>query len=79
MFEEEVRAAMEASRREALGLSPVAEPVAEEVVEDEEVEKHETKKGKRKRDEEDPGEKIMSVISDILLISSFGRWRCSQQ
>jgi hypothetical protein len=56
MFEEEVRAAMEASRREALGLSPVAEPVAEEVVEDEEVEKHETKKGKRKRDEEDPGE-----------------------
>ena len=56
-FEEEVKAAMEASRREALGLSPAAEVVVEEPVEEEE-EKPEPKKGKRKRDEEDPGEYI---------------------
>ena len=54
-FEEEVKAAMEASRREALGLSPAAEAVVEEPV-DEEEEKPEPKKGKRKRDEEEPGE-----------------------
>jgi hypothetical protein len=57
MYEEEVKAAMEASRREALGLSPVPEPVVEEAMEEEEVEKTEVKKGKRKRDrEEEEGE-----------------------
>ena len=55
MYEEEVKAAMEASRREALGLSPAAEIVSEPV-EEEQVEKSDAKKGKRKRDEEDPSE-----------------------
>ena len=55
MYEEEVKAAMEASRREALGLSPAAEIVTEPV-EEEQVEKSDAKKGKRKRDEEDPSE-----------------------
>jgi len=55
MYEEEVKAAMEASRREALGLSPAAEIVSEPV-EEEQVEKTDAKKGKRKRDEEDPSE-----------------------
>jgi hypothetical protein len=55
-FEEEVKAAMEASRREALGLSPAPETVAEGVAEEEEEKPAEPKKGKRKRDEEDPGE-----------------------
>lgn len=63
MYEEEVKAAMEASRREALGLPPAAEEeVPEDVIEDEEVgkekekekEKKDVKKGKRKR--EDDGE-----------------------
>jgi hypothetical protein len=53
MYEEEVRAAMEASRREALGLSPMPEPAPEEFMEDEEGEKQEIKKGKRKRDREE--------------------------
>jgi hypothetical protein len=57
MYEEEVKAAMEASRREALGLSPVPEPGVEEAMEEEEVEKTEVRKGKRKRDrEEEEGE-----------------------
>ena len=55
MYEEEVKAAMEASRREALGLSPAAEIVSEPV-EEEQMEKSDAKKGKRKRDEEDPSE-----------------------
>lgn len=55
MYEEEVKAAMEASRREALGLSPAAE-IGTEPVEEEQVEKIDAKKGKRKRDEEDPSE-----------------------
>lgn len=59
MYEEEVKAAMEASRREALGLPPAAEEeVPEDAIEDEEAvkekEKKEVKKGKRKR--EDDGE-----------------------
>lgn len=57
MYEEEVRAAMEASRREALGLPPAAEAeVPEDAIEDDEVvkDKKDVKKGKRKR--EDDGE-----------------------
>jgi len=52
-YEEEVKAAMEASRREALGLSPAAEVAPEVAVDEEESEKPDTKKGKRKRDEEE--------------------------
>jgi hypothetical protein len=58
-YEEEVKAAMEASRREALGLSPAAETAPEVAVEEEE-EKAEPKKGKRKRDDEE-GQSIFSL------------------
>lgn len=56
MYEEEVRAAMEASRREALGLPPAedeeAEPEDTVDADDGEKETKELKKGKRKRDDE---------------------------
>lgn len=53
IYEEEYKAAIEASRREALGLPPLEVEVPDEAVEDEEsaADKKESKKGKRKRDE----------------------------
>lgn len=69
-FEEEVKAAMEASRREALGLSPAKEDAVEDAVEEDE-EKPEPKKGKRKRDEEE--REFIEPKSMLVLMSSVGR------
>lgn len=75
MYEEEVKAAMEASRREALGLSPMPKSAPEEIMEDDEADKQEVKKGKRKRDREDhdPSESQSRLIGSRTHAVRFGR------